>query len=99
MSGGRYQYAYCRVEQFASEMAYRGDSASIDRKVFRQLLEKVAEAMRVIEWVDSGDGGDEVAAIRDCFSESHYRLEMIKAATADAKEIHEKLGKLLEAAQ
>ena len=96
MSGGAYNYAYDRVDQFAHDMLRRRGTNSLDRKVFSMLLMKVAEAMRVVEWVDSGDGGDETAAIRDCFSEAHFRLEMIKAATEEAKEIHEKLGKLLE---
>ena len=51
MSGGAYDYAYWKVRHFAEEM--RSDSPL--RKRFQRHLEKVADAMRAIEWVDSDD--------------------------------------------
>jgi hypothetical protein len=64
MSGGSYNYAYARVEEFAANL--NTHSAGIPdyvnlplRKLFRTHLRKVADAMRAIEWNDSGDGDDD----------------------------------------
>lgn len=53
MSGGSYDYCYHRVEEFAENMC----SKELDprREAFRKVLKLVAEAMRDVEWVDSGD--------------------------------------------
>lgn len=65
MSGGSYDYAYRRVEEFADalENGVTGDGMSrptgfansLDRLGFAAHLRKVANAMKAIEWVDSGD--------------------------------------------
>ena len=51
MSGGSYDYAYSTVNQFASDLRL----STPLRKAFKKHLRLVAEAMRAIEWVDSGD--------------------------------------------
>jgi len=66
MSGGEYNYAYRRVEEFANQMLVRHSEIRHLRIGFHKHLQLVAEAMRAIEWVDSGDGADEEAAIRAC---------------------------------
>lgn len=68
MSGGRYDYAYYKVDEFARNLDDMGscDAASTAlRRAFRQHLYLVAQAMRACEWNDSGDGDlDEEALIK-----------------------------------
>jgi hypothetical protein len=69
MSGGSYNYAYSHMRGFCDELRERlnGDPR---RERFLELVERVAEAMRKVEWVDSGDcgPGDEHAHIDACFA-------------------------------
>lgn len=63
MSGGSYEYAYRRVEEFAEALEagvmFDGRPADgagcIARLGFAAHLKKVAAAMKAIEWEDSGD--------------------------------------------
>jgi hypothetical protein len=79
MSGGRYSYAYWHVINFADEVEEAADlSGTLDpwtqeprpmrdtpaRRALVAHLRLVAEAMRSVEWEDSGDGADEESAIR-----------------------------------
>lgn len=68
MSGGSHNYAYIHVMQFAEEIEQ--DSIPL-RRAFAKHLSKVAEAMRDIEWVDSGDycDGDDILAIQQCLGD------------------------------
>lgn len=81
MSGGAYKYSYGKVVAFADALDAGIDfdnrpkpyeEGCIDalhlRKKFAAHLRLVAEAMRAIEWTDSGDSGlgDERKAIADC---------------------------------
>lgn len=69
MSGGHYNYAYHHVQDFADACVLpmmSWDDIEIGprehlelRERFSKHLKKVAEAMRVIEWADSGDMGDD----------------------------------------
>lgn len=70
MSGGSMDYAYLKVY----EAAERIDAKTDDRARLREHLRKVAEALRCIEWTDSGDGNfqDENEAIRKCFKEGAW---------------------------
>ena len=93
MSGGKYDYAYAKVESFIYEFASKANT--VQRKSFLKLLVNVQEAMRAIEWVDSGDGADEDAAIQKCFmlwgdtqidvlkAECDELVKMIENAKAD----------------
>lgn len=96
MSGGRYDYAFCKVDDFASRMKTHGTGCDLERKAFHKLLVKVQQAMRDIEWEDSGDGADCAKSIRACFSDAQFKLELLSAATEEAKEIHSKLGEILD---
>lgn len=79
MSGGRYNYAYRHVVDFADEVEAAADlGGTLDpwtqelrpmrdtpaRRALIAHLRLVAEAMRAVEWEDSCDGADEEAAIR-----------------------------------
>lgn len=75
MSGGHYDYAYFKVNDMTYQMEREMDRQSEydpqktpERVAFAKLLKSVAEAMRAIEWVDSGDCSTphENKAIRDC---------------------------------
>jgi hypothetical protein len=60
MSGGSMNYLYSRVQSASF------DTNTPERRAFRKHLMLVADALRAIEWVDSGDSGpgDENPAIR-----------------------------------
>lgn len=60
MSGGSYDYAFCKVEDMASSMC-KAENCSSLRKAFAKHLRLVATAMKTIEWVDSGDCSEPVA--------------------------------------
>ena len=81
MSGGFYDYAYARVEDFASHPSL---AKTAERRAFAALLSDVAEAMHDVEWVDSDDyaPGDENAAIERCLSKEILLEQVI----ADAHE-------------
>jgi hypothetical protein len=55
MSGGRYDYAYQKVEDMAEQLA---ESKSPLRRAFAKHLMLVSKAMHDVEWVDSGDYGE-----------------------------------------
>lgn len=73
MSGGSYNYAYSKVREMVDEMCTMerdGYSPKTPlRTAFRGLLERVGDAMKAVEWVDSGDCSEPhaEAAIRACF--------------------------------
>ena len=81
MSGGFYDYAYARVEDFAKDDRL---ARTPERRAFAALLSDVAEAMHDIEWVDSEDydSGAENAAIERCLSKEILLEQVI----ADAHE-------------
>lgn len=86
MSGGIYNYAYIKLEDFAGELRTRlADSGSCApphvRAAFAAHLEQCAKAMRAIEWNDSGDGADdEEALIRECLHAKQPRACLIDEA-------------------
>jgi len=65
MSGGFYNYAYNHVIMFEEKLRENLNDDPL-RARFADHLALVAEAMRTIEWVDSGDypPGDEHEEIR-----------------------------------
>lgn len=65
MSGGSMDYLSVKVEEAHFH------ETTIERKVFRDHLKKVAKALHAIEWNDSGDRADddESEAIMECLSE------------------------------
>ena len=61
MSGGSMDYLCYKVEE---AFFLHG---TLERKAFRKHLQLVAEALKAIEWNDSGDGADnEEELIRRC---------------------------------
>lgn len=74
MSGGSYSYVYAQVMEMADSLRPEGGCPSYCaepalREMFREHLKRVANAMRAIEWNDSGDGDDdEVKLITACLN-------------------------------
>jgi hypothetical protein len=67
MSGGHYDYAYEKVLRFVEKMERDGKNNTSDRRALCTHLRLCAEAMRAVEWEDSGDGADENQKIEDVF--------------------------------
>lgn len=65
MSGGSWEYFYCKMEEVAVRLLY---DKNIKRRAFGKLMKNCAVAMHDIEWVDSGDcsKGNEMKAIDKC---------------------------------
>lgn len=86
MSGGSMDYLYSRVE----DASFRLDTT--ERRAFHRHLQAVAEALRAIEWNDSGDGDpDESAKIQACLSTTVYADTVIE----EARDIVQQLRMLL----
>ncbi len=90
MSGGSYDYAYYKVEGIASEIQRNADTPL--RRAFAKHLERVAQALHDIEWVDSGDygQGDEVEAIKAVIKPDLVLStikEELKASIAEAQAV------------
>lgn len=66
MSGGHYNYASFKLEEFINTF----EANTKERENFKKLLYLVADAMYDIEWVDSGDKspGDENNSIDKCLN-------------------------------
>lgn len=93
MSGGSYDYAYIKVKDFADDVMMRSPSAA--RLAFIRHLYKVADAMKAIEWADSGDTapGSEDAAIREVLDAKP--IDVVRAAYAIAERANDQLGTAL----
>ena len=97
MSGGSYDYLYCKVEDMADRIVEAGDTP--ERRRFAEHLRRVANAMHAIEWVDSCDldRGEENAAIRAVFDPAENAAIDIAAAESrmlEARERWQALGSL-----
>ncbi len=58
MSGGSYDYAYCKLDEMAESVRAR-DNHRVTRERVAALIRKLSKIMHDIEWIDSGDYGDE----------------------------------------
>lgn len=94
MSGGSWNYFYIQLEEVAERLAI---DECPHRKMFAAHLEKCAEAMRSIEWVDSGDYGPgrELEDIAKCF-DAEPISDVIKEQLIAHRESVEKLLALIE---
>jgi hypothetical protein len=92
MSGGSYDYAYRHVDEMADELSQRRHTPL--RRAFAAHMKLVAKAMHAIEWEDSGDGADDVAAMKACLS--NPTAAELAVVRRDAVEAAELLARLLE---
>ena len=58
MSGGAYDDAYCRLEDLAEEIKQRDDHKAL-RCLVSDYLKKFTDVCKTIEWIESGDYGEE----------------------------------------
>lgn len=58
MSGGSYDYAFQKLEDLAGSIVKRRDN-KITRLRVSKLLKELADICHDIEWIDSGDYGDD----------------------------------------
>jgi hypothetical protein len=93
MSGGSMNYAYVHVENAIGD--FKGDTPY--RRAFKVHLEKVAKAMKDIEWVDSCDcaEGTENAAIMECIDSS----DILKTEISRAESVLSDLKAAIEKAR
>jgi hypothetical protein len=87
VSGGSYDYAYCKIDELASAVEQRARDPQCKgrnlRLAFARHLRKVAKAAHELEWADSGDTGwpDPVQWIRAVVTPA----DEIAAATDNAR--------------
>ena len=94
MSGGSYDYAYCKIQDLAQDIR----PTTPLRKAFKKRLKLVSDACREIEWVDSGDsspGDVEDHLIRAALGADADRLAL-KEIAEEAKKISGELNAALE---
>ncbi len=94
MSGGHYDYAYYKILELAERLELTYDRYNTDgtnkplppiswrRRKFKALLTLVAEAARTIEWVDSGDSGED-----DAEKEMDKVFNFLSSGIADKKPV------------
>ena len=89
MSGGAYDYAYCKIEEFRFDLSKSANTP--ERKAFVKLLERVTEAVQAIVGNDSGDGdSEELELIKSAIGEG-WRERVIEILIEDAKKLIEEL--------
>ena len=94
MSGGSYNYAYRHLEQFGDSLQTEASGCGYADRTLRELFKlhcyKVAEAMRAIEWNDSGDGAaKEQELIKACIAPEALPAQMRSALLRDIEEVEE----------
>lgn len=94
MSGGSWDYLYCKVDDASCRLQAKKSSAI--RRAFGKHLDLVAKALHDIEWVDSCDfgPGDEEAAIRAVLGAS-ASAQILGEVTKEAREVAAELNGLL----
>lgn len=93
MSGGAYNYASDKLDwEFIGNFVKNANTPN--RKAFLKLILKVQKAMKEIEWVDSGDGGDEDAAIEACFLS--LKESQVEAIREECDRLIEQVQKIKE---
>lgn len=88
MSGGSMDYLSFKVEDatFAQNTP--------ERRAFRAHLRKVAAALHIIEWNDSGDGASgESEAIRACIGDCAVLHQTIEQAREAAQELRAEMDR------
>ena len=92
MSGGEWGYVYSRVQEVADRLRVQPDR---NRRAMAPHVDRLAVALKAIEWLDSGDSGDdskEILAFLDgCGGADGHILAValadLKAAVSAADEI------------
>lgn len=92
MSGGSWNYIYSKFQNTADELSC---SSCIYRRVLGEKIQLIAEALKAIEWVDSGDWvpGDEIEPIRAALGGTADQVA-IECLLKDGAKLVEKLKEL-----
>ena len=85
MSGGSMNYLYLNVQ----EAEFKENTA--ERRAFRKHLNLVAEALRAIEWVDSGDSSEDTKEIMAVLGKER----VLESLVEEAKSVRCQLEKYL----
>lgn len=95
MSGGSWDYL-CYKMQDAAHRLMRKEECTY-RRAFGELMNKCADAMHDIEWVDSSDKseGDDEVSIMKCITHS----DVLKTLVEEAQETSKELNRLIELAK
>lgn len=97
MSGGSWDYAYLKLEDWADALV---NSNVPLRQAAGRKMKLLASAMQDIEWVDSGDmgPGDERTAIRAFLGDSAAKLEL-QEIIGQAEAVRETLAETIAEAK
>ena len=79
MSGGSWDYVSFKVDEVAARLISNKSASEYElRAALGRWLEKVSEALHMIEWVDSGDcgPGDEREALFAVFGKDAKQVEL-----------------------
>jgi hypothetical protein len=84
MSGGSMNYLYSKIENDANF-----ECNTPQRAAFRKHLVLVVQALKDIEWVDSGDcaSGDENEAIMKCITKTEVLASCVEEAKKTLNEL------------
>lgn len=98
MSGGSFEYAYCGVDEMASQLlTYSKNPLWL---AFAKHLQLVAKAMHDIEWVDSGDYGEgqEVEAVEKALGDNWIGITA-QESLSQIDAIREQVARMVEDAE
>lgn len=97
MSGGSYDYAYCRLEDLSRQIREEGCCSCASpylRRAFAKHLLDISKAMRAIEWNDSSDGDDEeTELIKKCLPKNTELKECLEHAKVVLKDLEKLINK------
>lgn len=98
MSGGSWNYFYCKLEDNADSLKESPDPL---RRALGVQMQKMSEAMHAIEWVDSCDwgAGDEIEPIKKCLdfdAASELVVQLQKQLNKLQEDVNEVQGVILE---
>lgn len=92
MSGGSWDNVWFKIEDAADWLKQHKNPL---RRAFGEYVAKVAEALKDVEWCDSGDSGPEceIESIRACLGENAKALEL-EQVLIEARKIKAELERL-----
>ncbi len=82
MSGGSWDYFYRDVAEISERLS---DENCVYRKSLGNKMKLISEALKAVEWVDSGDWGqgDDIELIKKCFDDDKEFLSVLISNGSD----------------
>lgn len=92
MSGGSMDHLYAKIDTATFRLS------TTRRRAFKAHLQKVSEALRAIEWEDSGDSGEEETekAIKAVLTPGHVLEQLVSDANQVVADINDFLRTIEE---